>query len=159
MPENNDSAFYPSVSLGFVFTELEAFDDIDFLSFGKLRASGARTANIAGPYNTSSYFYGAGTGDGWTNGVNFPYNGETGFQVGTGLGNPDLKHETQDSWEVGADLRLFQNQLGIDFTYFENKNYFGNEIEINPIKSFSNNINFKIDDEEFKNEIKFHNKD
>ena len=122
MPENNDSAFYPSVSLGFVFTELEAFDDIDFLSFGKLRASGARTANIAGPYNTSSYFYGAGTGDGWTNGVNFPYNGETGFQVGTGLGNPDLKHETQDSWEVGADLRLFQNQLGIDFTYFENKN-------------------------------------
>ncbi|REE80433.1 TonB-linked SusC/RagA family outer membrane protein [Lutibacter oceani] len=122
MPENNDSAFYPSASLGFVFTELEAFDDIDFLSFGKLRASAARTANIAGPYNTSSYYYGASTADGWTNGVNFPYNGETGFQVGTGLGNPDLKHETQDSWEIGTDLRLFQNKLGIDFTYFENKN-------------------------------------
>ena len=127
MPEANDSAFYPSASLGFIFTELEAFDDIDFLSFGKLRASAARTANIAQPYNTSNYFYGASTGDGWTtddNGVsvNFPYQGETGFQVGTGLGNPDLKHETQDSWEVGADFRLFQNKLGIDFTYFENKN-------------------------------------
>jgi TonB-linked SusC/RagA family outer membrane protein len=122
MPEANLSAFYPSVSLGFVFTELEALKDNSVLSYGKLRASVARTANIAGAYNTSNYFYGAGTGDGWTNGVNFPYQGYTGFSLGSGLGNPDLKHETMDSWEVGTDLRLFQNRLGLDISYFKNTN-------------------------------------
>ncbi len=122
MPANNDSAFYPSVSLGFVFTEFEGLKNNSVLTFGKLRASAARTANIAGPYNTSNYFYAASTADGWTDGVQFPYQGNTGFSVGTGLGNPDLKHETQDSWEVGTDLRFFSNRIGIDFTYFNNKN-------------------------------------
>lgn len=122
MPEANQSAFYPSVSLGFVFTELPAFSDNTVLSFGKIRASWAKTANIAGAYNTSSYFFGAGTGDGWTGGVNFPYLGQTGFSLGTTLGNPDLKHETMKSWEIGFDLRLFGNRIGIDASYFQNTN-------------------------------------
>ncbi len=94
----------------------------DVLSYGKFRASAAKTANIAGPYNTDNYFFAAGAGDGWTGGVNFPYQGVTGFQVGRGLGNPDLKHESQESWEIGADLRFFGNKYGIDFTYFVNDN-------------------------------------
>ena len=122
MPEDNQSAFYPSASIGFVFTEIEGLKNNNILSYGKLRASGARTANIATPYNTSNYYSAAGTADGWTTGVNFPYQGETGFQVSPGLGNPDLKHESQESWEVGADLRFFQNRLGLDFTYFKNVN-------------------------------------
>ena len=121
MPEQNRSAFYPSASLGFVFSQLEGMKG-GVLSFGKLRASAARTANIAPIFQTDNYFFAAGTADGWTNGVNFPYQGQTGFQVGNGLGNPDLKHETQDSWEVGADLRFFKNRLGVDFTYFNNNN-------------------------------------
>ena len=122
MPEANLSAFYPSASLGFVFTELDAFSESNVVSFGKLRASAARTANIAGPYNTSNYYYGAGTGDGWTNGANFPYMGQAGFQVGSGLGNPDLKHETMDSWEVGLEAQLFNGKLGFDVSYFNNNN-------------------------------------
>ncbi|MCG6186078.1 SusC/RagA family TonB-linked outer membrane protein [Maribellus maritimus] len=121
MPEANLSAFYPSVSLGFVFTELSAFEG-SFLTFGKLRASAARTANIAGAYNTTNYFYSAGTGDGWTNGAGFPYQGQTGFQVGTTLGSPDLKHETMDSWEVGLEARMFNGRVGFDVSYFENLN-------------------------------------
>ena len=122
MPEANLSAFYPSVSLGFVFTELGALKGNSVLSFGKLRASAARTANIAGPYNTSNYFFLGGNGDGWTNGVDFPYMGYTGFTLGNGLGNPDLRHETMDSWEIGAELLFFSNRLGLDVTYFENLN-------------------------------------
>jgi len=122
MPEANRSAFYPSVSLGFIFTELDALSGGNVLSFGKLRASAARTANIAGPYNTTNYFYSAGTGDGWTNGAGFPYQGQAGFQVGSGLGNPDLRHETMDSWEVGLEARLFNGRMGFDFTYFNNNN-------------------------------------
>ena len=122
MPEQNQSAFYPSVSLSFVLTELEALRNNDVLTFAKLRGSAARTANIAGPYNTANNFVAAGAGDGWTTGVDFPFLGETGFQLSSGLGNPDLTHENQESWEVGADLRFFQNRLGLDFTYFKNTN-------------------------------------
>ncbi len=122
MPQANISAFYPSVSLGFVFTELEGLKDNSILSYGKLRASVARTANIAGAYNTSNYFYAATAGDGWTDGVQFPYMGQTGFSLGAGLGNPDLKHETMDSWEVGTELRFFNNKYGFDISYFHNSN-------------------------------------
>lgn len=122
MPKANISAFYPSISLGFVFTELGSLKENNVLTYGKLRASAARTANIAGPYNTSNYFYAAGAGDGWTTGVVFPYIGQTGFELGTTLGNPDLKHETQDSWEVGLELRFFKNRINLDATYFNNLN-------------------------------------
>ncbi len=122
MPEANVSAFYPSLSLGFIFTELEALKGNNILSYGKLRGSIARTANIAGAYNTTNYFYGATSGDGWTNGAQFPYRGFAGFAVGSGLGNSDLKHETMDSWEIGTELRFIKNRVGLDFTYFYNKN-------------------------------------
>lgn len=122
MPKANLSAFYPSVSLGFVFTELGPLKNNDVLSYGKLRASMARTANIAGAYNTSNYFYKAGALDGWTNGVTFPYMGYAGFALGSGLGNPDLKHETQDSWEVGMELQLFKGKIDLDGSYFRNLN-------------------------------------
>jgi TonB-linked SusC/RagA family outer membrane protein len=122
MPEANNDAFYPSASLGFIFTEIGSLKNNSVLSFGKFRASAARTANIATPYNTSNYFQATATEDGWTTGVQFPYQGQTGFQVSPGLGNPVLKHETQESWEVGTDLRFFNNRFGLDFTYFSNKN-------------------------------------
>jgi len=122
MPEANLSAFYPSISLGFVFTELGSLKENNVLTYGKIRGSAARTANIAGPYSTSNYFFAAGAGDGWTNGVGFPYIGQTGFEQGSGLGNPDLKHETQDSWEVGLELRFFKNRINLDATYFNNLN-------------------------------------
>jgi len=122
MPKANLSAFYPSVSLGFVFTELGPLKDNNILSYGKIRASAARTANIAGPYNTSNYFYKAGSGDGWTSGVTFPYMSQAGFALGSGLGNPDLKHETMDSWEVGLELRLLKNKINLDLSYFDNHN-------------------------------------
>ena len=122
MPLQNQSAFYPSASLSFIFTQIEALRGNEWLTFGKLRASAARTANIAQPYNTSSPFVAAFVGDGWTDGVNFPYLGQTGFQLSAGLGNPELTHENQETWEVGADLRFFNNRLGLDVTYFENIN-------------------------------------
>jgi TonB-linked SusC/RagA family outer membrane protein len=122
MPKANRSAFYPSVSLGFVFTEIGGLKGNKVLNYGKLRASAARTANIAGPYNTSNYYTQAGSGDGWTNGVVFPYMGQTGFALSTGLGNPDLKHETQDSWEVGLEMQILQGKIGIDGSYFHNLN-------------------------------------
>lgn len=122
MPEANRSALYPSVSLGFVFTELDMLKGNNILSFGKLRGSWAKTANIAGAYNTSNYFYQPFPGDGWTDGVSFPYMGNTGYQQGAGLGNPDLKHESMKSVEVGMELKFMNNRIGLDVAYFKNNN-------------------------------------
>lgn len=125
MPEDNLSAFYPSVSLGFVFTELGALKGNSVLSFGKVRGSYAKTANIATPYNTVSYFAASTALDGWTNGVRFPWQGFTAFDLGTfgeGLGNPNLRHESMVSLEVGADLRFLNNRIGVDVSYFMNEN-------------------------------------
>lgn len=122
MPDQNISAFYPSVNLGFIFTELPGIKGNSLLSFGKLRGSWAKTANIATPYNTTNYYYGSTSRDGWTNGVGFPWMGTTGFDVNYTLGNPDLMHESMASMEVGMDLRFWLNRLGIDFSFFQNTN-------------------------------------
>jgi TonB-linked SusC/RagA family outer membrane protein len=123
MPKANKSAFYPSASIGFVLTELPGLKNNNILPFAKIRASWARTANIAAPYNTKTLYEIYNTGDGWvTTGVTSPFLGYSGFELDENLGNPDLKHETMTSTEVGADLRFYNNRLGLDFGYFYNKN-------------------------------------
>lgn len=65
MPRNNRSFTYPSVSLGFIFTELEALKN-DVLTYGKIRASYAEVGQ-AGTYYPSYYktpVYGGGFSSG-----------------------------------------------------------------------------------------------
>ena len=118
------SFFYPSVSLGFVFSEL-----IDWtpLSFGKLRASYAEVGGGApAPYLTSTAWIlplqNAGTindlNDGWTNGVGFPFKGTSGFVKSGVAGNPSLKPSRTKDVEVGLDLRFINNRIGLDATYY-----------------------------------------
>jgi TonB-linked SusC/RagA family outer membrane protein len=122
MPANANKFFYPSVSVGFIFSELPFLKGSKILSFGKLRSSYAIVANDAGAYNTTTYFYKAGAGDGWTNGVSFPFLGASGFTYGDQMGNDLLKPEQMKSFEVGAELRFFMNRFSIDVAYFDNQN-------------------------------------
>jgi len=122
MPADNTSDFYPSFSGGFVFTELPMLQNNSILPFGKIRASYAVTANIAGAYNTLTYYGTAGPGDGWTDGLNFPLMGYSGFTLSGGLGNSSLVHEHMSTFEAGFDLRFYNNRFGIDFGYFNNEN-------------------------------------
>ncbi len=122
MPANANSFFYPSINAGFVFSELPFLKGNKILSFGKLRSSYAIVANDAGAYNTTTYFYKAGSGDGWTNGITFPFLGKSGFQLGSGMGNDLLKPEKMKSFEVGAELRFLMNRISLDIAYFNNQN-------------------------------------
>lgn len=117
------SFFYPSVSLGFVFSELM---DVSWLSFGKLRASYAEVGGGApAAYLTSTAWIlplqNQGTvndvNDGWTNGIGFPFMNTSGFVKNAVAGNPTLKPSTTTDLEFGVDLR-FWNRLGIDATYY-----------------------------------------
>ncbi len=113
--------FYPSVSTSFVFSELLGLKNTSAFSFGKLRASWARVAR--GP----SYSFATGTtyapvvginniGDGWTNGIS-----TTGYLLDDLAGNPLLKPETSDEFEVGTALNFWNRRLSIDVSYYNRK--------------------------------------
>lgn len=108
LPVENRSYFYPSVSGSVVFTELMPKNNI--LSFGKIRASWAQVGKDANPYATLTY-------------VNSPYIIGSYTAVGNqwAAGNPILKPEIQDSWEVGGELRFLNGRIGLDYTYYHSQ--------------------------------------
>jgi TonB-linked SusC/RagA family outer membrane protein len=109
LPVENNSFFYPSAGLSFVFTELEPFKGIkDVLSFGKLRGSVAQVGKDASPYSIRPFYENA-----LTTGGGFKY-GYTGPSL-------NLVPEMTTSYEYGMELRFFGNRLGIDATYFNKK--------------------------------------
>ena len=121
LPRDHNSFFYPSASLGFVFTELQGLKN-DVLTFGKLRLSAAQVGKDPGPFNIRSYYTATTySGDGFTSGISFPYNGTGGFSLNNVLGNPNLKPEKTNSYEVGAQLQFFKNRIGLDATYYYSK--------------------------------------
>lgn len=121
MPDGKGE-FFPSASIGFIFTELPGLRNNDLLSYGKLRSSYAVVANVAPIYALSTRWFSGGVGDGWTEGGGFPMLGRTGFTYGTTGGAPDLAHEKMKSLEVGTELRFFNNRVGLDVSYFDNYN-------------------------------------
>lgn len=122
LPEGNNSFFFPSFNGSFVFTELPALKDNSILPYGKLRASYAIIANDAFAYGTLSSFGAAAYADGWTDGISFPFLGVPGFALSTTLPNSELEPEFLKSFEVGVDLKFLKNRLGIDLTWYDNKN-------------------------------------
>lgn len=105
---NNYSFFYPSVSSSFVFSDLPNFKS-KVLSYGKLRLSYGMAGNDADPYlTTSGYFLGA-----------TPYiGGQRMLGISSQVPLLDLKNELTNSFEVGTELKLWNN-IGIDFTYYD----------------------------------------
>lgn len=122
LPSNNNNFFYPSASVSYVFSEaLGLKADDEYLSFGKFRLSWAKGGNDAPIYSLAT-LYSLGTfADGWTNGISFPFNGTPGFTYSDVLGNANLKPESTTSIEVGLELKMLKNRMGIDFTYYQNE--------------------------------------
>jgi len=104
----NNSYFYPSVSGSFVFTELLHVTNI--LSFGKVRGSWARVGKDGNPYATLTY-----------ENPSISIGSFTGVGNQYYAGNPNLKPEIQDSWEVGAELRFLHNRIAFDYTYYRSQ--------------------------------------
>jgi TonB-linked SusC/RagA family outer membrane protein len=106
LPRANNSFFYPSTSLSFVFTELGSLKGKETLSYGKIRASWARVANDAKPYAIEpTYETKTTTGGGF------------GYSV-TGA-NPNLQAEMNTSMELGTELRFFKDRLNMDVAVYK----------------------------------------
>lgn len=118
LPAGNNSYFYPSASVGLVFTEAMNLFENTPLSFGKIRASWARIGNDAPVYATTTTFIQANPGDGQRGDILFPFNGVNGYLESNVLGNPNLKPELSSEYEVGLDLRFFGQRARLDAAYY-----------------------------------------
>lgn len=110
LPKESWSYFYPSFSLSYVFTDmLNAYGNSTpgWLTFTKLRASYAKVGNDTDPYQLENNF-----------GFSTTYNGMTIASISSQLPLIDLKPEITTSTELGFDIRVFDNRLGADFTYY-----------------------------------------
>lgn len=120
LPKTNQPYFYPSATAGFIFSD--AFDiENKIFSYGKVRV-GLSQVDLGTPYlySTNSYYESYFLQDGWTDGISFPFNGQSGFETSTRMGDPNLKPETLKEQEIGVELKFLNNRIGIDFTYYKN---------------------------------------
>ncbi len=126
LPKNNNSFFYPSVNLSFVYTELQGVSIINekVFSFGKLRVSYAGVGNDAEPYQLETT-YETVDNEGY---------GEMAF-INRSVANLGLRPELVNSFEIGSDMKFFMNRFGLDITYYDTRSY--NQITQMPISSAS----------------------
>ncbi|MCW0484199.1 SusC/RagA family TonB-linked outer membrane protein [Gaoshiqia sediminis] len=117
MPRDNRSFFYPSVSLGFIASELNFLKELDWLNFAKVRGSYAEVGQ-AGTYY-ENFFSKPNYGGGFWTGepVAYPVDGVNTYIPNNILYDPALKPQNTKSYEVGVNLKMFKNRFGIDYTY------------------------------------------
>ncbi|MCE7066905.1 SusC/RagA family TonB-linked outer membrane protein [Dyadobacter sp. CY326] len=108
LPSAARSIFTPSVTGSFIFTDIASIPE---LSFGKVRASYARTSGEpATAYGTAIYY-----------GVGNAFNGVATGNFSDELPNLFLKPFTKSEVEFGLELKFFGSRLGLDLAYYDQK--------------------------------------
>src|SRR5574344_807020 len=118
MPRGSRSFFYPSVSLGWEFTKLNALEGNKILTYGKLRASFAQVGQAGVYYN--NYYASASYGSGFYSytPVSYPLpSGVSTFIPNYVTYDEGLKPQNTTNYEFGTDLYFFNNRLKFEYTY------------------------------------------
>lgn len=107
LPTNNNVYVYPSFSGSFVFSELAKLGDL--MPYGKLRMSWAQVGSDTDPYQLGLVYTKS----------KFTYPGYTiGYVNNNTIPNKDLKPTKTNSFEIGLEMKLLKNRIGVDFTYY-----------------------------------------
>ncbi len=105
-PDNsNNSYFYPAANLSFILNEIVALPSS--VSFLKLRGGYGEVGGDTDPYRLTNVF-----------GFLTPWGTQQRVTENNSLANPNLRPERAKSFEVGADVRFFNNRLGVDIAYY-----------------------------------------
>ena len=104
LPISGNKFVYPSISGTMLFSEII---DLDFLTFGKIRANYAEVGNDTSPYNVFSSY---NLGD--------PFNGNGLASNPSAFNNLDLKAEITKSTEFGIEASLFNSRVTIDASIY-----------------------------------------
>ncbi|MEM9859248.1 MAG: SusC/RagA family TonB-linked outer membrane protein [Bacteroidota bacterium] len=112
LPVENNSFFYPSVSLSYVASNM--FDLPDLISNLRIRGSWAEVSNgsFGGTYSHIPTY---NSGTNWQNNASLFFPDE--------LISPDLQPETSSAFETGVAIGLLDNRLTIDANYIYTLDY------------------------------------
>ncbi len=108
LPESNNSYLYYGFSGSFIFTELDMFANIDWLTFGKLRASMAQVGSDLDPYQVRTSFN-----------LQQPRESYAAMRMPQTRNNPNLEAAISTDYEGGFDLRFLEGRVRIDGTYYQ----------------------------------------
>ena len=111
LPINNNSYFYPSANVSLVLTQ--ALDiKSNLLSFLKIRGGWSQVGKDTDPYQLIN---------------NYPFNPLFGsnplLTANDKFFNADLKPETTNSTEIGAEIGLFDNRVHFDLSYYNTNSF------------------------------------
>ena len=112
--ENNRSLFYPSISAAFILSDvMPEITNNPVLDMVKLRAGFGTSAGFRGGFPIAS------TLDLNPQAFTTPGGGILSANTtGTLLGNPDLKPERQEEFELGAELKGWNNRVSLDLSWY-----------------------------------------
>lgn len=112
LPADNNSYVYPSASLSFVFSDLLKFQQTgNWFSFGKIRGGFAQVGEDL-DFATTRTAVSAGV----------PFEGTPYVTYGNTNRDGAVEPALQTSYEVGLELKFFKNKIGLDASYYYNKN-------------------------------------
>ena len=116
MPRNNRSFFYPSVSLGYIFTEMDALKN-DVLNYGKIRLSYAEVGQAGNYYDT--YYTTPTYGGGFSSGtpIMYPLGSIVAYTPYNYVYDPNLKPQNTKTYEIGTDLNFLNGLVSLSYTY------------------------------------------
>jgi len=103
---SNESYSYPSVGLSLILSDM--FKLPDFITYAKVRGSYAEVATPVSVYIT--------------NPINYPASGGS-VTFNSVQPNPELKPTNTKSYEAGTDLRMFNDRLSFNFTWYKSNSY------------------------------------
>lgn len=118
---SNNRFFYPSADIAWQFSDLLNLQNSTAFSFGKLRASFGIVGIQPTAYRTATNYFAPD----WAELLDPNLDGSL-FGTGTYVqsrskGNPFLRPERKREFEIGADLRFFNNKLSLNTTVYFNK--------------------------------------
>ncbi len=125
LPMTSNHYFYPSVNLGYVFTDgIKWFQNsLPWMNFGKLKLSYAETGSDADPYFIHNLL------------ETVAYNGQLAQSLPQTLKMQGIKPAKSRSFELGLNLGLFNSRMNIDVTVYTMKSF--NQILNNPLPASS----------------------
>lgn len=136
LPANNNSYFYPSVSMSFIPTEAFNFKN-SVLNFLKLKGSIATAATDTDPYSLDFVYYSGLFGNTQTSSLD------------PTIPPLELAPQRAKSYEAGATIGMFNERLSLDFTYYHILS--DNQILNLPVPGSSGASSIVINDGELEN--------
>lgn len=104
--EDSQYGFFPAASAGWILSNESFMEDIEQLSYLKLKTSYGLTGNTPTANFGSRFLFGAGS-----------YSGNSAL-VPTQVPNPDLKWESTRQFNIGLEFGLFSDRITAEVDYY-----------------------------------------